>query len=123
MSPQILTPGHALRLRAQQDLTDNSGTPRATGEEWLVRDIGAFLPGVFEEVCVCVGMGMYVCVCVCVCMCVCVLLYVCMCDSMYRYILASLPNSVFFLHVVISSNVKMHWAVEPQADTFAAVYL
>lgn len=50
MSPQILTPGHALRLRADQDLTDNSGVPRATGEEWLVRDIGAYLPGVFEEV-------------------------------------------------------------------------
>ena len=52
MSPEILTPGHALRLQAQQDLRDSSGTLRCTEEEWLVRDIGAYLPGVFEEVCV-----------------------------------------------------------------------
>ena len=53
----ILTPGHALRLKASQDLQDGAGTPRATGEEWLVRDIGAYLPNVFEEVCVCVCGG------------------------------------------------------------------
>ena len=35
---------------------DNSVNPfflnrkRVTGEEWLVRDIGAYLPGVYEEV-------------------------------------------------------------------------
>ena len=50
MSPQIVTPGHALRLRAKQDLQTNDGIARATGEEWLVRDVGAYLPGVFEEV-------------------------------------------------------------------------
>ncbi len=51
MTPEIITPGHALKLRAKQGLTDTSGVGRCTGEEWLVRDIGAYLPGVFEEVC------------------------------------------------------------------------
>ena len=50
MTPQIIAPDHAVRLRARQDLLDKDGTHRATGEEWLVRDIGAYLPGVFEEV-------------------------------------------------------------------------
>ena len=59
MSPTIITPNHALRLRAGQDLIDKDGNPRCTGEEWLVRDIGAYLLGVFEVVRVC----MYVHVC------------------------------------------------------------
>ncbi|CAI8049163.1 Major vault protein [Geodia barretti] len=50
MSPHIISPGHALRLRATQVLQTSSGETRATGEEWLVRDVGAYLPGVFEEV-------------------------------------------------------------------------
>lgn len=55
VAPEIITPGHALKLRARQDLQDSNGVPRSTGEEWLVRDIGAYLRGVFEEVhCVCV---------------------------------------------------------------------
>ena len=51
MSPHIINPGHALRLRATQALKTQSGEERATGEEWLVRTVGAYLPGVFEEVC------------------------------------------------------------------------
>jgi len=50
VTPQIIAPDHAVRLRASQDLLDKDGIHRATGEEWLVRDIGAYLPGVFEEV-------------------------------------------------------------------------
>ena len=50
MSPEIITPNHALRLKAGQQLVDRNGTPRFTGEEWLVRKVGAYLPGVFEEV-------------------------------------------------------------------------
>jgi len=50
VTPQIIAPDHAVRLRARQDLLDKDGIHRATGEEWLVRDIGAYLPGVFEEV-------------------------------------------------------------------------
>ena len=50
MAPQIISPGHALLLTAIQDLQTSSGKHRATGETWLVRDVGAYLPGVFEEV-------------------------------------------------------------------------
>ena len=50
MSPHVIKPGHALRLRATRDLQTVGGERRATGEEWLVRDVGAYLPGVFEEV-------------------------------------------------------------------------
>lgn len=50
MSPHIINPGHALRLRAMQELQTQSGEKCATGEEWLVRQVGAYLPGVFEEV-------------------------------------------------------------------------
>ncbi|EDQ86973.1 uncharacterized protein MONBRDRAFT_10492 [Monosiga brevicollis MX1] len=46
----IIMPNQALRLRALKETTDRSGTSRVTGEEWLVKDTGAYLPGVFEEV-------------------------------------------------------------------------
>ena len=29
---------------------DRDGNPRVTGEEWLVKKIGAYLPGAYEEV-------------------------------------------------------------------------
>ena len=50
MSPRVITTGKALRLRARQQLVDTDGHPRFTGEEWLVRDVGAYLPGIFEDV-------------------------------------------------------------------------
>ncbi len=50
INPEIVTPNHALRLRARQEMTDKDGVPRCTGEEWLVRDIGAYVLGVYEEV-------------------------------------------------------------------------
>ena len=50
VTPEILTHNHALRLRARQDLTDVNGVVHYTGEEWLVREVGAYLTGVFEEV-------------------------------------------------------------------------
>ncbi|XP_051497520.1 major vault protein isoform X3 [Apus apus] len=44
--------GHnqAIRLRARKECLDRSGTRRVTGEEWLVKQVGAYLPGVYEEV-------------------------------------------------------------------------
>ena len=50
VAPEIITPGHALHLSARQDLRDKDGNPRSTGEEWLVRDVGAYLRDVYEEV-------------------------------------------------------------------------
>ena len=37
-------------MRATKECTDRSGRPRVTGEEWLVKEVGAYLPGVYEEV-------------------------------------------------------------------------
>ncbi|NXU51451.1 MVP protein, partial [Turnix velox] len=44
--------GHnqAIRLRATKEGRDRGGTRRVTGEEWLVKQVGAYLPGVSEEV-------------------------------------------------------------------------
>ncbi|XP_075302186.1 major vault protein isoform X2 [Opisthocomus hoazin] len=44
--------GHnqAIRLRARKECLDRDGTRRVTGEEWLVKQVGAYLPGVYEEV-------------------------------------------------------------------------
>lgn len=40
----------ALKLRAQRELLDASKTARKAGEEWLIREPGAYLPGVYETV-------------------------------------------------------------------------
>lgn len=46
----IVKPNTALRLRASRDCEDNKKIKRKAGEEWLVRDAGAYLPNVDEEV-------------------------------------------------------------------------
>eukprot|EP01122_Echinamoeba_exundans_P017212 TRINITY_DN8_c0_g1_i1.p1 TRINITY_DN8_c0_g1~~TRINITY_DN8_c0_g1_i1.p1 ORF type:complete len:839 (+),score=294.77 TRINITY_DN8_c0_g1_i1:94-2610(+) len=46
----IVKPNQALRLRSRKEFKDQSGTVRKAGEEWLVRDTGAYLPDVNEEV-------------------------------------------------------------------------
>ena len=40
----------ALRVRARKETRDRDGHLRVTGEEWLVEKVGAYLPGVYEEV-------------------------------------------------------------------------
>ncbi|XP_059155439.1 major vault protein-like [Physella acuta] len=50
IEPTIIKTGQVLKLRAIQDTTDSNGKSRVTGEEWLVKEPGAYLPGVFEEV-------------------------------------------------------------------------
>eukprot|EP00494_Astrolonche_serrata_P030739 UN31007 len=47
---QTLKDNQALRLRAKQDTIARDGQKRVTGEEWLVRKRGAYLPGVYEEI-------------------------------------------------------------------------
>lgn len=47
---QIIKDNQALKLRARQACVDKKNVPRAAGEEWLVRDAGAYLPGVNEEI-------------------------------------------------------------------------
>uniref|UniRef100_A0A8C9PI07 Major vault protein n=1 Tax=Spermophilus dauricus TaxID=99837 RepID=A0A8C9PI07_SPEDA len=46
----VIRQNQALRLRARKECLDRDGKERVTGEEWLVRSVGAYLPAVFEEV-------------------------------------------------------------------------
>ncbi|EGC38895.1 major vault protein beta (MVP-beta) [Dictyostelium purpureum] len=46
----IIKENQALKLRARLCFTDRKGSERQPGEEWLVRESGAYLPGVHEEI-------------------------------------------------------------------------
>ncbi|XP_020616709.1 major vault protein-like isoform X1 [Orbicella faveolata] len=46
----IIQPNQAIRLRARKETKDRDGNIRVAGEEWLVKKIGAYLPGAYEEV-------------------------------------------------------------------------
>ncbi len=46
----IIKPNQAIRLRARKECDDRSGKSRVTGEEWIVKKNGAYLPGAYEEV-------------------------------------------------------------------------
>lgn len=46
----IVKPNQALKLQARTNCIDRQGNRRRAGEEWLVREVGAYLPGVDEKV-------------------------------------------------------------------------
>lgn len=46
----IIKPNQALRLRARKEFVGDNKVARKAGEEWLVRESGAYLPNVEEEV-------------------------------------------------------------------------
>jgi len=46
----IVGPNQALRLRAKKEFVDSHGIKRQTGEEWIVREEGAYIPNVHEEI-------------------------------------------------------------------------
>ncbi|XP_069508129.1 major vault protein [Ambystoma mexicanum] len=46
----VIRHNQAIKLRARKECKDREDRDRVTGEEWLVRKVGAYLPGVFEEV-------------------------------------------------------------------------
>ncbi|CAL8275163.1 unnamed protein product [Lota lota] len=46
----VIRENQAIRLRARKEGVDRGGVHRVTGEEWLVRKVGAYLPGAHEEV-------------------------------------------------------------------------
>jgi major vault protein len=46
----IIKPNTALKLRARKACVDSDGKRRDAGEEWIVRALGAYLPGVDEEI-------------------------------------------------------------------------
>ena len=45
-----IKPNQALKLRATKELVDGYSQKRKAGEEWLVREPGAYLPGVYEKI-------------------------------------------------------------------------
>lgn len=46
----IIRPGQALQLKAKKQCVDVYGKPRKSGEQWLIREVGAYLRGVDEEI-------------------------------------------------------------------------
>ena len=46
----VIKPNQAIRLRARKECHDRNDEARFTGEEWLVKQTGAYLPGAYEEV-------------------------------------------------------------------------
>ncbi|KAJ8347369.1 hypothetical protein SKAU_G00287700 [Synaphobranchus kaupii] len=46
----VILDNQAIRLRARKEAVDRGGVKRVTGEEWQVSKVGAYLPGVYEEV-------------------------------------------------------------------------
>jgi len=46
----VIGPNQAIRLRARKECTDRDGKNRVTGEEWMSKKKGAYLPGAYEEV-------------------------------------------------------------------------
>lgn len=46
----VIKPNQALLVRARKETVDRDGTARVTGEEYLIRKVGAYLPQASEEV-------------------------------------------------------------------------
>ncbi|XP_071789878.1 major vault protein-like [Asterias amurensis] len=46
----IIKANQAIKLRARKETVDREDEERVTGEEWLVKKVGAYLPGAYEEV-------------------------------------------------------------------------
>lgn len=46
----VIKSNQAIKLRARKECIDRDGNARVTGEEWVVKKIGAYLPGPYEEV-------------------------------------------------------------------------
>jgi len=47
---QVIKPNQALKLNAVRKLVDQQGVDRIPGEQWLIREQGSYLPGVYEQV-------------------------------------------------------------------------
>jgi len=46
----IIKPNTALKVRARKACKDSSNQDRKAGEEWLIKQVGAYLPGIDEEI-------------------------------------------------------------------------
>ena len=47
---EVVKPKSALKIRAIKDCKDCYGNQRRTGEEWLIREAGSYLPNINEEI-------------------------------------------------------------------------
>ena len=50
VNSSVIRQNEALKLLAVADLVDSMNIKRKAGEKWLVRQVGQYLPGVFEKV-------------------------------------------------------------------------
>jgi major vault protein len=50
INAQVIKPNSALKLKANRDCKDKYGEARKTGEEWLIREVGSYLPQISEDV-------------------------------------------------------------------------
>ncbi|KAG8190032.1 hypothetical protein JTE90_000127 [Oedothorax gibbosus] len=50
ISAIVININQALKLRATSETKDREGKQRVTGEEWIIKKTGAYLPGVYEEI-------------------------------------------------------------------------
>lgn len=48
--PRIIEKNSALWIRAKRGCKDHKGIERKDGEEWLIRDLGVYLPWIDEEI-------------------------------------------------------------------------
>ena len=46
----VIKPNQAIKLRARKEFTDRNGVKRVTGEEWIVKKIGAYFPDAYEDI-------------------------------------------------------------------------
>ncbi len=44
----VVRPNQAIKLRARKETVDRNGNARVTGEEWVVKRTGAYLPGGYK---------------------------------------------------------------------------
>jgi major vault protein len=50
IKPSIIEAQKAIKVRALRQTTDHKGTERQAGEEWIIRDLGFYIPGIDEIV-------------------------------------------------------------------------
>lgn len=50
VTARIIIPNQALKLRARAEMLDRDGKIKVAGEEWLIKRIGSYLPGAYEEI-------------------------------------------------------------------------
>jgi major vault protein len=48
--PITIEPNQAIKVRALRETKDSKGKDRNAGEEWLIRDLGFYIPGINEQI-------------------------------------------------------------------------